>query len=170
MKKLLFILALILLVGLFASCNDDRGNAELPKEKEYEYCTTRIVSGSEAVHPICVRLGYSEYKNNKLVDTVELAEIEDVFGYNVDEFPTIILDGTPDANPPVNVLIHNIKVYDTEFNLLKFSFQTIRALSELPRGEYVIIYEEEADGRGCSPDITDFRINRSAGVFKLVVR
>ena len=168
MKKLSIILALLLLVGMFSSCNNNHETDGLPKE--YEYCTTRIFSGSETVNPICVRLGYLEHKDNKLVETVELAEIGDIFGYNVDELPTVILDGTLDANPPVNVLLHNIKVYDTKFNLLKFSFQSIRALSELPRGEYVIIYEEEADGRGCSAEITDFRINRSAGVFKLVVR
>ncbi len=173
MKKLSIILVLIMLVGVFASCNGKRGDEPAEVSGEYQYCTTEIVSGSAKINPIKVNLGYSEYKNGKLIETVEITDSDDILNdsnYNAAEFPMLVLDETMSVYPPVNVLIHNIMVYDMNYNKLKFDFNTLYGLSELPRGEYVIIYGEEADGRGCDPGITDFRINRSVGVFKFVVR
>ncbi len=138
----------------------------------YQYCSTSVISGGAEINPIKVSIGYSEYKNNELFDTVEIAGFEYIFSssdYNVSEFPKLVLDGDISALPPVNVSISNVRVYDVYYNRSDLTFDSISELSRLPAGEYVIIYNEEADGRGCDPEIKDFRINKSVGVFKLVI-
>lgn len=142
------------------------------KSPKYEFCTTSIISGGSEINPIRVYIGYSEYKNNELVETVEIPGYEYIFSsdmYDVAEFPTLVLNGDISARPPVNVRIYDVAIYDTDYNRLKYSFDSLTELSELPAGEYVVIYYEEADGRGCDPEIGDYRITKSVGVFKLAI-
>lgn len=193
MKKLSIILALVMLVGLFASCDgigdelpENSSDENLVSENElttfavtsqnnnekYRYCTTFVLSAGAEINPIEVYIGYSEYKNNELVDAVEIAGYEYIFGmdeYDHSKLPILVLNGDISAHPPVNVRIYGVAIYDIDYNRLKYSFDSLYELDELPAGEYVIIYYEEADGRGCDPEIKDYRINKSVGVFKLVI-
>ena len=139
---------------------------------KYQYSATLIVSDSAEINPISLNIGYSEYKNDELVNTVEIAGFEYIFSsadYKVSEFPTLVRGESISAMPLGNVIISSVRVYDVNYNRLNFTFDSISELSGLPAGEYVIIFDEEADGRGCNPDIKDFRINKSVAIFKLVV-
>ncbi|MBQ1195105.1 MAG: hypothetical protein IIX44_02555 [Clostridia bacterium] len=140
--------------------------------RKYDYSSTTISSGGFEISPIkCLLWSESHTKDGALsADGVGVSQIikdkED--HYN---FPTLFYNVNLQVYPPVNVNLYTakVKVYDTDYNELKYSFEKIEDIRYLLPGEYLIVFREVVDGRGCDPDITEYTISCYECIFKFIV-
>ncbi len=139
--------------------------------EKYEYSSVTVISGDGEINPIRAYLGSTHYSEGRIEQGCgggAWLVFDDPESDHAD-FPTLVLEGGITVLPPVNVYIGNIRIYDTEYNELKYKFDSLGDLSELPEGEYIVVYYAEADGRGCEPDITEYTITEYEDIFKLIV-
>ena len=140
--------------------------------QKYDYSSTTISSGGFEISPIkCLLWSESHTKDGALsADGVGVSQIikdkED--HYN---FPTLFYNVNLQVYPPVNVNLYTakVKVYDTDYKELKYSYDKIEDIRYLLPGEYLIVFREVVDGRGCDPDITEYSINCYECIFKFIV-
>lgn len=86
------------------------------------------------------------------------------------ELPVLVSTGRIEVLPPVNVLISRIRVYDINYQETEYNIQSFGELATLPTGEYLIVYVETIDGRGCDDEIKDYWITNNENVFRLVIQ
>ncbi len=125
-----------------------------------------------AQNPMGYLLSEHKYKDGTLVGTTIGKGIDGIFTDDFDpsELSVVYADKNIGTKLAPNVFVDNIKVYDIERNMLKYSFGTLESLTELPRGEYLISYKETTDTSGGSADIKDYVVREVDCVFKLVLR
>ena len=142
------------------------------EKTEYNYSSVMIKSGDFDIRPIQCMLWVEEHKKEGALsyDGLGVSQIiknkEDHSG-----FPTIFYKGNLQVYPPVNVNLYTakVKVYDTDYNELKYSFEKIEDIRTLLPGEYLVVFREVADGRGCDPDITEYSVRCNECIFKFIV-
>ena len=140
--------------------------------QKYDYSSTTISSGGFEISPIkCLLWSESHTKDGALsADGVGVSQMikdkED--HYN---FPTLFYNVNLQVYPPVNANLYTakVKVYDTDYKELKYSYDKIEDIRYLLPGEYLIVFREVIDGRGCDPDITEYSINCYECIFKFIV-
>ena len=146
--------------------------AKSASARKYDYSSTTISSGGFEISPIkCLLWSESHTKDGALsADGVGVSQIikdkED--HYN---FPTLFYNVNLQVYPPVNVNLYTakVKVYDTDYKELKYSYDKIEDIRYLLPGEYLIVFREVVDGRGCDPDITEYSISCYECIFKFIV-
>ncbi len=138
----------------------------------YGYSPTLIRSGDKEINPIKLYLSTTTYSENKIThDDGGGSWLFFQYKPDPDSFPTLTLKDKLTVYPPVNCYIGYINVYDTELDPLKLSVKSFSDLEALSAGEYVIVYFEQYDTRGCIPDeITEYSITEYESVFKLIVQ
>ncbi len=143
------------------------------ENEEFKYTSTRIISGDNAIFPIKKLLNTTYYENRQptLSGCGDGAyEIFNDSQTSLSELPVLVSNGKIEALPPVNVLISRIRVYDINYQETEYSIQSFGELATLPTGEYLIVYVETIDGRGCDAEIKDYWITNNENLFRLVIQ
>lgn len=137
------------------------------------YCDSTVASGNSVIKPISVLIGYTFYKNEESVFMEEIAGWEYIMSdsnYDPDEFPALVLEDGLTFERIENVSHSSIKIYDTDFN----SVEKLGDMNMLPSGEYVIVVIENVKTPADAPHSVvgeyDYKLTKSALVFKLIVR
>ena len=142
------------------------------------YSTSLVSSGSYAINPISVFIGYTFYKNEESVFTEEIAGWQYIMNngdYKVDEFPTLVLDGELEVQMPETVSFSGLQIYGTDFDYdsFKLALDSFSELGSLEKGEYVVVAFENEKIAADAPHYVvgeyDYKLTKSALVFKLVV-
>lgn len=140
------------------------------EKAEYPYSSVIIQSGGFEIRPIKCMLWTEEHKGGEVL-TGDGFGVSQIIGNKEDHssFPTLFYKGSVQSYPPVNAYVARVKVYDTDYNELDYSFDRIDDIYTLLPGEYLVVFYEEIDGRGCDPEITDFTIRANECIFKFIV-
>ncbi len=141
------------------------------KHVDYNYSAVSLSSGNGEIAPILCYVGTTAFKSGNVVSADDGGGSYFFFAGHPDHttFPTLILDGGISVRQPVHYYIGNIRVFDTKFNDLEKKFDSFDELSQLPAGEYIVVYYEQYTTNGCSAEITDYEVIENEGVFKLIV-
>ena len=131
-----------------------------------------IKSGDFDIRPIQCMLWVEEHKKEGAL-SYDGSGVSQIIKNKEDHsgFPTIFYKGNLQVYPPVNVNLYTakVKVYDTDYNELGYSFDNIEDIRTLLPGEYLVVFREVADGRGCDPDITEYSVRCNECIFKFIV-
>lgn len=140
------------------------------EKAEYPYSSVIIQSGGFEIRPIKCMLWTEEHKNGEVLtgDGFGVSQIIENKEDHTD-FPTLFYKGSVQSYPPVNAHVARVKIYDTDYNELEYSFDRIDDIYTLLPGEYLVVFYEEIDGRGCDPEIKDFTIRGNECIFKFIV-
>ena len=152
----------------------DKSALELPPP-EYSYSSTEICSGENRVSPISCFWYETWYDADgnatEHADGYGVYWIFDVGG-NPDPkyFPTLIRDGGVKIySTPVNAYISgSVRLYDLDFQCIEYDGGW-EGLADLPAGDYLVVYLEEYDGRGCDPEPREYSITGIECLFRLIV-
>ncbi len=141
-----------------------------PLKSQYNYSSVGIRSGEVTIQPIQCMLWTEEHKNGEVLtgDGFGVSRIIDNKEDHTD-FPTLFYKGSVQSYPPVNVYTARVKIYDTDYNELEYKFERIDDIYTLLPGEYLVVFYEEIDGRGCDPEVTDYTICANECIFKFIV-
>ncbi len=139
---------------------------------KYRYSSSIVSSGQNNIQPIQCMRGTTQYEKGEPVlngcgDGVY--RIFDDPETQLSDIPVLAWSGDVNVTVPVNVLLGYIKVYGTDYEELGFAIEGFRDLSALPHGEYLIVFAEQIDGRGCDAEIEDFWITDNECLFRLVI-
>ncbi len=141
-------------------------------KSEYNYSSVMIGSGDLDIRPIGCMLWVEEHKKEGSLsgDGFGVSQIIENKEDHTD-FPTLFYKGNLQVYPPVNVNLYTakVKIYDTDYNELKYSFDRIEDIRELLPGEYLIVFREVVDGSGCDPEITEYTVRCNECIFKFIV-
>lgn len=152
----------------------DSSALELPPP-EYTYSQTEIRSGENKVNPIsCYWYGTWYDADGKVTQHADGYGVYRVF--EIDEnsdpkyFPTLIRDGDVGVrSTPFNAYISSsVRLFGLDFQQLEYGGGW-EGLSELPAGDYLVVYVEEYDGRGCDPEPREYAITVYECMFRLIV-
>ena len=138
-------------------------------DERYYYSSTSIESDGFSINPIECMLWIEVHKGGETLcgDGFGVSRIiENKEDHS--RFPTLLCKRNVTVTPPVNAYLSDFKVYDTEYNELDYTINTY-TLGELLPGEYIIVFREQLDGRGCDPEITDYTVTTNECIFKLIV-
>ncbi len=142
------------------------------EKNEYRYSSVMIQSGNFDIRPIQCMLWVEEHKKGESLsgDGFGVSQIIENKEDHTD-FPTLFYKGNLQVYPPVNVNLYTAKVqvYDTDYNELEYSFERIEDIRDLLPGEYLVVFREVIDGRGCDPDITEYSVWCNECIFKFIV-
>ena len=142
------------------------------EKTEYNYSSVMIRSGDFDIQPIQCMLWVEEHKKEGAL-SYDGSGISQIIKNKEDHsnFPTIFYKGNLQVYPPVNVNLYTakVKVYDTDYNDLGYSFDSIEELRNLLPGEYLVVFREVIDGSGCDPDITEYSVRCNECIFKFIV-
>lgn len=140
------------------------------ENKEYAYSSVQIKSGGYEIRPIQCMLWVEEHKNGEVVTGDGFGVSRIIEGKeDHSDFPALAYKGNIEILTPVNVYISRIEIYDTDYNKLEYSFDSLHRISYLLPGEYIVVFYEETDGRGCDPEITEYSIRANECIFKFIV-
>ena len=143
------------------------------ENEKFDYTSTRILSGDNAIFPIENLLNTTYYENRQPTLSGCGDGAYEIFydsQTSLSELPVLVSNGRIEALPPVNVLISRIQVYDVKYQKTDYSIQSFGELATLPTGEYLIVYVETIDGRGCDAEIKDYWITNNENLFRLVIQ
>ena len=141
--------------------------------EKYGYSSTIVSSGSNNIQPIACFLGTTQYENGEPTLNGCGDGVYRVFSdpeTKISDFPVLVCDGDITATVPVNITLGRIKVYDTSFQELEYTINDFSDLTTLPYGEYLIVFSEQIDGRGCNAEIVDYWITDNENLFRLVIQ
>ena len=138
-------------------------------DKKYSYSSVLIESGGFEINPIECMLWFEEHKAGETV-TGEGFGVSQIIENKEDHnyFPTLVCKGATSFRPPVNANISSVRIYDTDYNELDYSLD-LNELRDLLPGEYLVVFYEKLDSRGCDPEITDYTIRANECIFKFIV-
>lgn len=142
-----------------------------PAEKtEYNFSSVTIRSGEDEINPIQCMLWIEEHTKQGVLngDGFGVSQIIENKADHSD-FPTLFYRGSIQAYPPVNAYLTRVEIYDTDYNKLDHSFDSIEQIRYLLPGEYLVTFYEELDGRGCEPESTEYTIRANECIFKFIV-
>ncbi|MBQ7922465.1 MAG: hypothetical protein IJ325_07805 [Clostridia bacterium] len=188
------ILALVVLMTAIVSCGDHGddisdsnvtddlnietdGNppaetTDVPETEKYRYSSSIVSSGENNIQPIQCMRGTTQYKNGEPVLEGCGDGVYRIFNdpeTKLSDIPVLAWNGEVKVSVPVNVQLGYIKVYSTDYEELEYSIKSFSDLSALPYGEYLVVFAEQIDGRGCDAEIEDFRITDNECLFRLVI-
>ena len=129
--------------------------------EKYRYSSTIVSSGNNNIQPIECFLGTTQYENGEPTLNGCGDGVYRVFSdpeTKISDFPVLVCDGDITATVPVNVTLGRIKVYGTSFKELEYTINDFSDLTALPYGEYLVVFSEQIDGRGCDAEIVDYWI------------
>ena len=135
--------------------------SEQNKIEKYEYSSTMVSSDNNTIYPIRCFLGSTQYENGEPLLFGCGDGVNHVFRdpeTNVSDFPVLVCNGEVNVTVPVNVTLGRIVIYDTGFQELEYTINDFSDLTALPYGEYLIVFSEQIDGRGCDAEIVDYWI------------
>lgn len=141
--------------------------------EKYGYSSTIVSSGSNNIQPIACFLGTTQYESGEPTLNGCGDGVYRVFSdpeTKISDFPVLVCDGDITATVPVNVTLGRIKVYGTSFQELEYTINDFSDLTALPYGEYLVVFSEQIDGRGCDAEIVDYWITDNENLFRLVIQ
>ena len=143
------------------------------KTEKYRYSSTVVSSGNSNIQPIECFEGTTYYENGEPTTSGCGAGAYAVFDdpeTKISDFPVLVCDGDITVTVPVNVTLGRIEVYDTSFQELEYTINDFSDLTALPYGEYLVVFSEQIDGRGCDAEIVDYWITDNENLFRLVIQ
>ena len=141
--------------------------------EKYRYSSTIVSSGNSNVQPIACFRGTTQYENGEPTLSGSGDGAYRVFNdpeTKISDFPVLVCDGDINVSVPVNVTLGRIFVYDTSFQELEYTINDFSDLTALPYGEYLIVFSERIDGRGCDAEIVDYWITDNENLFRCVIQ
>lgn len=143
------------------------------ENEKYRYSSTIVSSGNNNIQPIACLRGTTQYENGEPTLNGCGDGVYRVFSdpeTKISDFPILVCDGDINVSVPVNVTLGRIFVYNTSFQELEYTINDFSDLTALPYGEYLIVFSEQIDGRGCDAEIVDYWITDNENLFRFVIQ
>ena len=187
MKKLSILLVLIMIISLFSACaaeseivdtsvTYDRDISEIRiaeqnENEKYRYSPITVAIGEEGIHPIKCVLGSTHYVNGEARESGCSDGVWYLFSnpeIDPNDFPTLVLNGKIDLYVPTHITYNERPaLYDMNYEWIDYGGD-FEGLSELPEGEYLVVFSEYESGEVDNPQ--DYWKTHWENVFKLIVR
>lgn len=145
--------------------------AEQNENEKYRYSLITAVCGEVGVHPIKCALSSTHYVNGEARETGCSDGVWYLFnnpGTGPKDFPTLVLNGKVELYVPTHTMYNErLTLYGMDYEMIEYSGD-LAGLSELPAGEYLVVFSEYESGEADSPQ--DYWKSHWENVFKLIVR
>ena len=187
MKRLSIILVLIMIISLFSACaaeseiEDDSVTydrdiseirvAEQNEIEKYRYSPIIVAIGEEGIHPIKCMLSGSHYVNGEMQESASSDGVRYLFNdpeTDPNDYPTLVLNGKVELYVPTHTMYNErLTLYGMDYEMIEYGGD-LAGLSDLPAGEYLVVFSEYESGEADSPQ--DYWKSHWENVFKLIVR
>ncbi len=145
--------------------------AEQNENEKYRYSPITVASGEAGIHPIKCALGSTHYVNGEARETGCSDGVWYLFNNpetDPNGFPTLVLNGKIDLYVPTHITYNERPaLYDMNYEWIEYG-GNFEGLSNLPAGEYLVVFSEYESGEVDSPQ--DYWKSHWENVFKLIVR
>ncbi|MBQ8258034.1 MAG: hypothetical protein IJY97_00585 [Clostridia bacterium] len=144
----------------------------------FQYSNVKITTDNNtSINPVSVHIGYSWYKDEKLVWTEEIASgWQYIIGndkYKYENFPHLTICDFISHKTPENISLSSFMVYNTDWEKTVYSFDNIFDLRTLPAGDYIIVGIENERIPFDKPHYVvgeyDYKLDKSAVIFAITV-
>ena len=144
----------------------------------FQYSNVKIITDNNtSINPVSVHIGYSWYKDEKLVWTEEIASgWQYIIGndkYKYENFPHLTICDFISHNTPENISLSSFMVYNTDWEKTVYSFDNLFDLRTLPAGDYIIVGIENERIPFDKPHYVvgeyDYKLDKSAVIFAITV-
>ena len=144
---------------------------EQNENEKYRYSSIAVAIGDEGIHPIKCVLGSTHYVNGEARESGCSDGVWYLFSnpeIDPNDFPTLVLNGKIDLYVPTHITYNERPaLYDMNYEWIDYGGD-FEGLSELPEGEYLVVFSEYESGEADSPQ--DYWTSHWQNLFKLVVR
>ena len=145
--------------------------AEQNENEKYRYSLITAACGEVGVHPIKCALSSTHYVNGEARETGCSDGVWYLFnnpGTDPKDFPTLVLNGKVELYVPTHTIYNErLTLYGMDYEMIEYSGD-LAGLSELPAGEYLVVFSEYESGEVWNPQ--DYWKSHWENVFKLIVR
>ncbi len=145
--------------------------AQQNENEKYGYSMITVACGEEGVHPIKCPLDTTHYVNGEMQVTGCSEGVWYLFNNpetDPNDFPTLVLDGIIELYVPTHITYNERPMlYDMNYERIEYSGD-FEGLSELPAGEYLVVFSEYESGEVSNPQ--DYWKSHWENLFKLIVR
>ena len=145
--------------------------AEQNENEKYRYSLITAACGEVGVHPIKCALSSTHYVNGEARETGCSDGVWYLFnnpGTGPKDFPTLVLNGKVELYVPTHTMYNErLTLYGMDYEMIEYSGD-LAGLSELPAGEYLVVFSEYESGEVWNPQ--DYWKSHWENVFKLIVR
>ena len=145
--------------------------AEQNENEKYRYSLITAACGEVGVHPIKCALSSTHYVNGEARETGCSDGVWYLFNNpetDPKDFPTLVLNGKVELYVPMHTMYNErLTLYGMDYEMIEYSGD-LAGLSELPAGEYLVVFSEYESGEVDSPQ--DYWKSHWENVFKLIVR
>ena len=145
--------------------------AEQNENEKYRYSSIIVAIGEEGIYPIKCALGTTHYVNGEARETGCSDGVWYLFnnpGTDPNDFPTLVLNGKLELYVPTHTMYNErLTLYGMDYEMIEYSGD-LAGLSDLPAGEYLVVFSEYESGEADSPQ--DYWKSHWENVFKLIVR
>ena len=144
---------------------------EQNENEKYRYSSIAVAIGDEGIHPIKCVLGSTHYVNGEARESGCSDGVWYLFSnpeIDPNDFPTLVLNGKIDLYVPTHITYNERPaLYDMNYEWIDYGGD-FEGLSELPEGEYLVVFSECESGEVDNPQ--DYWKTHWENVFKLIVR
>ena len=137
------------------------------------YSTVTVSSGEEAIHPLRGLLYTDQYLNGELALCGDgygaYWFFDSIYDINVENYPCLVLNGEITVTASENVQTGNPYLYNFDYERLEYN-GGFEGLSELPAGEYLVVFSEYHDGSLDDPAADEYWKTMYENLFKLMIR
>ena len=144
---------------------------EQNENEKYRYSSIAVAIGDEGIHPIKCVLGSTHYVNGEARESGCSDGVWYLFSnpeIDPNDFPTLVLNGKIDLYVPTHITYNERPaLYDMNYEWIDCGGD-FEGLSELPEGEYLVVFSEYESGEADNPQ--DYWKTHWENVFKLIVR
>lgn len=144
---------------------------EQNENEKYRYSSIAVAIGDEGIHPIKCVLGSTHYVNGEARESGCSDGVWYLFSnpeIDPNDFPTLVLNGKIDLYVPTHITYNERPaLYDMNYEWIDYGGD-FEGLSELPEGEYLVVFSEYESGEVDNPQ--DYWKTHWENVFKLIVR
>ena len=145
--------------------------AEQNENEKYRYSPITVAIGEVGIHPIKCALSSTHYVNGEARETGCSDGVWYLFnnpGTDPKDYPTLVLNGKVELYVPTHTMYNErLTLYGMDYEMIEYSGD-LAGLSELPAGEYLVVFSEYESGEVWNPQ--DYWKSHWENVFKLIVR
>lgn len=147
--------------------------AEQNHVEDMPYSPVTVSSGEEGIHPLSGLLYTNQYLNGELGLCGDGYGVywffDSIYDVKIENYPCIVLDGEVTVSAPENVQTGGAYLYDFNFERMEY-IGGFEGLSNLPAGEYLVVFTEYHDGSLDNPNAEEYWKTMYENLFKLIVR
>lgn len=146
--------------------------AEQNEKEGLPYSSVTVASGGSGVHPLRGLVYTNQYLNGELAlcgDGNGVYWFFDDPELDHNDFPCLVLNGDVQEHIPTHINCGGVYLYDLNYERLEYN-GGFEGLSDLPEGEYLVVFSEYHDGSLDDPNAEEYWKTAYEDLFKLIVR